>query len=133
MTTKTPTTIPTAEQLQLVAPSALKGADRNSRTHSAKQVKQLADSIRTFGFVSPIIAQADYAKLTAAKAHVGQTPIPIRLDVEPVTKAKILPHRIILVLDSAANVGPVTLLYAAKSETRNNALALREWLERRTF
>ena len=50
----------------------------------------------------PIIAQADYAKLTAAKAHVGQTPIPVRLDVEPVTKAKVLPHRIILVLDSAA-------------------------------
>mgnify|MGYP001577723049 CR=1 FL=1 len=39
----------------------------------------------------------------------------------------------LFVLDSAANVGPVTLLYAAKSETRNNALALREWLERRTF
>lgn len=35
-------------------------------------------------------------------------------------------------LDAAAKVGPVTLLYAAKSAERNNALALREWLERRT-
>jgi uncharacterized protein YeaO (DUF488 family) len=34
-------------------------------------------------------------------------------------------------LDAAAKAGPVTLLYAAKSEQRNNAVALREWLERR--
>jgi len=34
-------------------------------------------------------------------------------------------------LDAAAAAGPVTLLYAAKSEERNNAVALREWLERR--
>ena len=34
-------------------------------------------------------------------------------------------------LDTAGAAGPVTLLYAAKSEARNNAVALREWLERR--
>lgn len=34
-------------------------------------------------------------------------------------------------LDAAARAGPVTLLYAAKSEERNNAVALKEWLERR--
>ena len=34
-------------------------------------------------------------------------------------------------LDAAARAGPVTLLYAAKNEERNNAVALREWLERR--
>jgi uncharacterized protein YeaO (DUF488 family) len=34
-------------------------------------------------------------------------------------------------LDAAGAAGPVTLLYAAKSEARNNAVALREWLERR--
>ena len=37
----------------------------------------------------------------------------------------------LFVLDSAAAAGPVTLLYAAKSAERNNALALREWLARR--
>ncbi len=37
----------------------------------------------------------------------------------------------LFVLDAAAGTGPVTLLYAAKSAERNNALALREWLERR--
>ena len=34
-------------------------------------------------------------------------------------------------LDAAARAGPVTLLYAAKSAERNNAVALLEWLERR--
>ena len=34
-------------------------------------------------------------------------------------------------LDAAIAAGPVTLLYAAKDEARNNAVALYEWLERR--
>lgn len=34
-------------------------------------------------------------------------------------------------LDTARKKGPVTLLYAAKDEARNNAIALREWLEAR--
>jgi uncharacterized protein YeaO (DUF488 family) len=37
----------------------------------------------------------------------------------------------LFVLDAAAAVGPVALLYAAKSPDRNNAAALREWLLRR--
>lgn len=37
----------------------------------------------------------------------------------------------LFVLDSAAKAGPVTLLHAAKNTVRNNAVALREWLERR--
>lgn len=39
----------------------------------------------------------------------------------------------LFVLDAAAGAGPVTLLYAAKSEERNNARALREWLARRSL
>lgn len=34
-------------------------------------------------------------------------------------------------IDAAAEKGPVTLLFAAKDEAHNNAVALREWLERR--
>lgn len=34
-------------------------------------------------------------------------------------------------LDAAMAAGPVTLLYVAKNEVRNNAVALREWLDRR--
>ena len=37
----------------------------------------------------------------------------------------------LFVLDAAIAAGPVTLLYAAKDEARNNAVALREWLGRR--
>ncbi|MGL3819879.1 DUF488 domain-containing protein [Sphingopyxis sp. R3-92] len=37
----------------------------------------------------------------------------------------------LFVLDATAKSGTVTLLYAAKDEQRNNAVALREWLERR--
>jgi len=37
----------------------------------------------------------------------------------------------LFVLDAAAAAGPVTLLYAAKSAERNNAIALSEWLARR--
>lgn len=37
----------------------------------------------------------------------------------------------LFVLDAAARTGPVTLLYAARDEARNNAVALREWLARR--
>lgn len=37
----------------------------------------------------------------------------------------------LFVLDAAMQAGPVTLLYAAKNMARNNAVALREWLERR--
>lgn len=34
-------------------------------------------------------------------------------------------------LDAARERGPITLLYAAKDEDRNNAVALRQWLEAR--
>ncbi|MBJ7439204.1 MAG: DUF488 family protein [Sphingopyxis sp.] len=37
----------------------------------------------------------------------------------------------LFVLDAATAAGPVTLLYAAKSEKRNNAVALLEWLLQR--
>jgi uncharacterized protein YeaO (DUF488 family) len=36
-------------------------------------------------------------------------------------------------LDAERRKGPVTLLYAAKDQNRNNALALRLWLDGRTF
>ena len=44
-----PTTI---EQL---APAALRPWQRNARTHSKKQLKQIAASIRTFGFTNPVL------------------------------------------------------------------------------
>ncbi len=35
--------------------SALKPAERNARTHSKKQIKQIGNSIREFGFVNPVL------------------------------------------------------------------------------
>ncbi|MFT3731775.1 MAG: DNA methyltransferase [Hyphomicrobium sp.] len=45
--------------MQLRNLSALKAARRNARTHSAKQLSQIAKSIETFGFVNPILVDID--------------------------------------------------------------------------
>ncbi len=37
----------------------LKPAARNARTHSRKQVRQIADSIRAFGFTNPVLVDQD--------------------------------------------------------------------------
>lgn len=42
-----------------VAPGTLKGYGRNARTHSKRQVEQIAESIRAFGFVSPLVVDED--------------------------------------------------------------------------
>jgi DNA modification methylase len=43
-------------QIKWVSPDALKPNPRNARTHSKKQVRQIADSIVAFGFVVPLVA-----------------------------------------------------------------------------
>ncbi|WP_206367675.1 ParB/Srx family N-terminal domain-containing protein [Sphingomonas piscis] len=51
----------------------LKPYDQNARTHSKKQVRQIADSITKFGFTNPILTAADgsviagHGRLAAAK------------------------------------------------------------------
>src|SRR5260370_39665845 len=41
--------------MQSIAVDALKPDARNARTHSRKQIRQIADSITAFGFVVPIV------------------------------------------------------------------------------
>jgi len=41
--------------MQSIAVDALKPNARNARTHSKKQIRQIADSIAAFGFVVPIL------------------------------------------------------------------------------
>ena len=41
--------------------SALRPYSRNARTHSEKQVKQIAASIERFGFTNPVAPAADHA------------------------------------------------------------------------
>jgi DNA modification methylase len=46
-------------QIEYLAPASLKPYARNARTHSRKQIKQIADSIKTFGFASPVLIDKD--------------------------------------------------------------------------
>ncbi len=61
--------------------SELHGYERNSRTHSAKQISQICDSIQRFGFTNPILIDeskhiiAGHGRLEAAKKmEIEQVP-----------------------------------------------------------
>jgi ParB-like chromosome segregation protein Spo0J len=41
--------------IQWIAVDAIKPNARNARTHSKKQIRQIADSIAAFGFLVPIL------------------------------------------------------------------------------
>jgi DNA modification methylase len=64
----------------------LKPSPRNPRTHSAKQIRQIADSIKAFGFNNPLLIDSDdnviagHGRRLAAK-QLGMETVPtIRLD-----------------------------------------------------
>lgn len=72
--------------IEMMAPSALRPWARNARTHSRKQVRQIAESIRTFGFTNPVLIDrantvlAGHGRIEAAKL-LGMTEVPcIRLE-----------------------------------------------------
>jgi hypothetical protein len=56
-------------------PHQLKPRARNPRTHTAKQIKQIAASIKEFGFISPILIDgadgiiAGHGRAEASKTH----------------------------------------------------------------
>jgi ParB-like nuclease domain len=67
-------------------PAQLKPRARNPRTHSAKQLKQIAASIKEFGFINPILIDgangiiAGHGRVEAAKL-VGMGDVPtVRVD-----------------------------------------------------
>lgn len=45
-------------QIEQIAIDDLKPWDRNARTHSRKQIRQIADSIEAFGFTNPVLIDA---------------------------------------------------------------------------
>jgi DNA modification methylase len=73
-------------EIEMKSVAALKPYARNPRRHSAKQIGQIADSIREFGFTNPVLIDADggviagHGRIEAAKA-LGIAYVPtIRLD-----------------------------------------------------
>ena len=62
--------------------TSLVPAARNARTHSKKQVRQIADSIKAFGFNSPLLVDtgdtvvAGHGRLAAAKL-LGMQSLPV--------------------------------------------------------
>lgn len=67
-------------------PHDLKPRAKNPRTHTPKQVKQIAASIQEFGFVNPVLVDADagiiagHARVEASKL-IGMTDVPtVRVD-----------------------------------------------------
>lgn len=61
-------------QIEYLAVSQLKPWEKNARTHSKKQIRQVADSIETFGFTNPVLIDAEHhilaghARVEAAKS-----------------------------------------------------------------
>jgi DNA modification methylase len=81
-----------AMKMQTIATEVLKRNPRNARTHSAKQIRQIADSIREFGFVVPIVVDEDniivagHGRLDAAKL-LGFNHVPV-IEVHGLSEAK---------------------------------------------
>ena len=72
--------------VELIAISDLKPWARNARTHSKKQVRQIAESIETFGFTNPVLIDerrtilAGHGRVEAARL-LGRDEVPcLRLD-----------------------------------------------------
>src|SRR6266536_2100330 len=78
--------------MQWIAIDALKPNARNARTHSKKQIRQIADSITAFGFVVPILIDdsgliiAGHGRYAAA-VLLGQQEVPV-IRVEGLSEAK---------------------------------------------
>ncbi|OSQ51368.1 site-specific DNA-methyltransferase [Marivita geojedonensis] len=81
-----------------IAIDAVQPARRNARTHSPKQIAQIAESIRTFGFTNPLLIDeadvliAGHGRLEAAKSLGLKTVPAIRIPnlSEPAKRALML-------------------------------------------
>lgn len=73
-------------EIEMIAPGDLRPWRRNARTHSRKQIRQIADSIREFGFTNPVLIDeerqilAGHGRVEAAKL-LGMDRVPcVRLE-----------------------------------------------------
>ena len=56
-------TKPTHQAIETISISSLLPWEKNARTHSKKQVKQIAESIKQFGFTNPVLIDGNYTIL----------------------------------------------------------------------
>jgi hypothetical protein len=66
-------------QIEMVAIHRLKPAPQNARTHSKKQITQVANSMKRFGVINPLVVDgqnriiAGHARAEAGKRHILRT------------------------------------------------------------
>ena len=79
-------------EIKWVSPQGLKPNPRNARTHSKKQIRQIADSVLAFGFVVPLVVDEKgmillgHGRLEAAEL-LGLSEVPV-IFLEGLTEAK---------------------------------------------
>jgi len=81
-----------AQHLEYLAIGELRPWSRNARTHSRKQVRQIADSIRKFGFTNPVLVDQENSILAghgrvAAAELLSMSEVPC-LRIESMTAAE---------------------------------------------
>ncbi len=70
------------QQIVMQPPGSLRPAPRNARTHSKKQIRQIANSIERFGFTNPVLVDetgsilAGHGRVAAAKL-LGLAEVPV--------------------------------------------------------
>lgn len=74
--------------MELVPPALLKPNSTNARTHSERQIRQIAASIEKFGFLVPIIIDEDN-KIAAGHGR-WQASTALGLSLVPIIRARFL-------------------------------------------
>ena len=82
-----------ADEIEYISPGKLKPYPRNARQHSKKQLQQLTEAIKCFGFTAPVLIDEDdnilagHARVEAAKLRkMGTVPCRRLLNLSKVLK-----------------------------------------------
>jgi ParB-like chromosome segregation protein Spo0J len=94
-------------QIEYLAISALRPWPKNARIHSKRQIKQIADSIRRFGFTNPVLIDRENTMLAghgrvAAAQVLGLAEVPcIRIETRRSLRPPARDELIVIRLPSA--------------------------------
>jgi ParB-like chromosome segregation protein Spo0J len=82
----------TARNIEMLPVSSLRPWAKNARIHSRKQIRQIADSIKRFGFTNPVLIDGDNTILAghgrvAAAETLGMSEVPC-LRIETMSPAE---------------------------------------------